>query len=126
MGHSLKEWMDSGTVFPGFLCVVSPKSIPSRASAKTPPGHMFVTVEDDVSRRREARVAVHSAVDSPTDCPAVYESFLVRERLLPLVFAVRTTGEVNLFITLILKCSQRTGVILHNDNIHITFKDQQH
>lgn len=33
--HSLKEWMDSGTVVPGFLCVVSPRSIPSRASART-------------------------------------------------------------------------------------------
>lgn len=47
VGHSLKEWMDSGTVFPGFLCVVSPKSIPSRASVKTPPA------EDGVSREEK-------------------------------------------------------------------------
>lgn len=33
-GNSLKEWMDSGTVPPGFLGVVSPRSIPSRASAE--------------------------------------------------------------------------------------------
>lgn len=71
VGHSLKEWMDSGTVFPGFLCVVSPRSIPSRASAKTPAGRTFVTAEDDVGRRRDARAAVDSALDSPTDCPAV-------------------------------------------------------
>lgn len=38
VGHSLNEWIDSGTVFPGFLCVVSPRSIPSRASAITPSG----------------------------------------------------------------------------------------
>lgn len=39
-------------------------------------------------------MATVCAVDSPTDCPAVYESVLVRERLLPLVFAVGETGKV--------------------------------
>lgn len=86
-------------MFPGFLCVVSPRSIPSRASAKTTAGCTLGTAEDDVNRRRDARAAVDSALDSPTDCPAVYESFLVRERLLPLVFAVRTADEVCLFNT---------------------------
>lgn len=96
VGHSLKEWMDSGTVFPGFLCVVSPRSIPSRASAKThTPGRAVFFFCDSRGRRSgDARAGAGSARDSPTDCPAVYESFLVRERLLPLVFAVRTTGEV--------------------------------
>lgn len=32
----------------------------------------------------------------PTDCPAVYESVLVRERLVPFVFAVGETGKVHL------------------------------
>lgn len=32
--NSLKEWMDSGTVVPGFLCTVSPRSISSRVSAE--------------------------------------------------------------------------------------------
>lgn len=39
-------------------------------------------------------VATVWTADSPTDCPAVYESVLVRERLLPLVFAVGQTGKV--------------------------------
>lgn len=94
-GHSLKEWMDSGTVFPGFLCVVSPRSIPSRASVKTPPGHRFETYFCIIQWSRRGRAATGSAPDSPTDCPAVYESFLVRDRLLPLVFAVRETGKLS-------------------------------
>lgn len=39
-------------------------------------------------------MATVCTVDSPTDCPAVYESVLVRERLLPLVFAVSQTGKM--------------------------------
>lgn len=41
------------------------------------------------------------APDSPTDCPAVYESFLVRERLLPLVFAVRKKQVSRASLTLV-------------------------
>ena len=81
--------MDSGTVVPGFLCVLSPRSIPSRASAGTPHSHRFERVLTLLMGKQEAVMVTVRAVDSPTDCPAVYESVLVRERLLPLVFAVR-------------------------------------
>lgn len=47
-----------------------------------------------VNRRQEAALATARPADSPTDCPVVYESVLVRERLLPLVFAVSQTGKV--------------------------------
>lgn len=77
---------------PGFLCVVSPRSIPSRASART--SHRFHHVLTSANRRQEAAPAYALPADSPTDCPVVYESVLVRERLLPLVFAVSQTGKV--------------------------------
>lgn len=88
---------------------------------------MFVTVEDDNSRRPEGRVAVDSALDSPTDCPAVYESFLVRERLVPLVFAVRTTREVYLFNTLTQMFTESRSYpsqLEHSHHTRVTFKDQ--
>lgn len=86
--------MDSGTVVPGFLCVVSPRSIPSRASAKTPYSHEFRHVLTLFIRKQEEVMVTVCIVNSPTDCPAVYESVLVRERLFPLVFAVRETGKM--------------------------------
>lgn len=55
--------------------------------------HRLTRVVSLLKRTQDEVTCTVGSLDSPTDCPAVYESVLVRERLLPLVFAGSHTGK---------------------------------